>query len=95
MFHDFFYNIVLYLIEYFATSTNKNIPAKFGLENLLDEKDIFPYLHREMFGGHGANIYPSWVFTSVFFASPLTLEEREAVVATARTKPSSAIEIQL
>ena len=32
----------------------------FGLENLLHEKDIHHYLHREMFGGHGADIYPTY-----------------------------------
>ena len=33
----------------------------FGLENLPDEKDIHPYLHREVFGGYSANIYPTYV----------------------------------
>ena len=32
----------------------------FGLENILYEKDIYPYLHREMCGRHNH----SWVFTS-------------------------------
>ena len=36
----------------------------FGLENLFDEKDMYPFLHREMFGRHLWDIYPSWVFTS-------------------------------
>ena len=33
-------------------------------KNLLDEKDIYPYLHRKMFGGHMSDIYPSRIFGS-------------------------------
>ena len=29
----------------------------YGLENLLDEKDINPYLHRKMFDRHMSDIY--------------------------------------
>ena len=38
----------------------------FGLENLLDEKDMYPYLHLKMFGRHmsDTSIRPSWVFTT-------------------------------
>ena len=43
------------------------------LENLFDEKEMYPYHHREMFGRHMSDIYvqenmsdiyPSLVFTS-------------------------------
>ena len=52
------------LIGYFATSNNKNIPAVFRFESLLDEKDIYLYLLRGTFDRHMSDIYPSWVFTS-------------------------------
>ena len=41
----------------------------FGLKNQLDEKDIYPCLHREMFGRHMSRdilyicMFTSWVFT--------------------------------
>ena len=41
----------------------------FSLENLFDEKDMYPYLHCEMFGQHlsdMSDIYPSWVSTYEF-----------------------------
>ena len=44
-------------MQYYATSIIKNIPAMFGLENLLDEKDIYPYHHRKMLGRHMSDIY--------------------------------------
>ena len=37
-------------------STEINIPAMFGLENLLDEKDMYTCLHRKMFGRHMTDI---------------------------------------
>ena len=53
----FYINIKIYIIECFVTSIIKDIPAMFGLENLLDEKDIYPKLHREMFGRHMSGIF--------------------------------------
>ena len=37
-------------------STEINIPAMFGLEDLLDEKDMYPCLHQLMFGRHISDI---------------------------------------
>ena len=34
----------------------ENIPVLFGLENLLDENALYPYLNREMFGRHMSDI---------------------------------------
>ena len=36
----------------------------FGLDNQFNEKYLYPYLHREKFGLHMSDIYPSLVFTS-------------------------------
>ena len=36
----------------------------FCLKNLLDEKGIYSYIHREMFGRHMSDTYPFLVFTT-------------------------------
>ena len=47
----------------------------FGMENLLDEKDMYPYLHREMFGRHMSR-YICRTFILLGF-SPLHVHERK------------------
>ena len=45
--------IIYFEFELISHSTEIDISSKrFGLENLIDEKDMYPYLHREMFGRH-------------------------------------------
>ena len=36
----------------------------FCLKNLLDEKGIYSYIHRELFGRHMSDTYPFLVFTT-------------------------------
>ena len=58
-------------------------PAIFGLENLPDEKDIYPYLHRKMFGRHisflGFHLWIGNVFLHLYNLNSLYIEEMNII----------------